>query len=236
MNCMLTTHVPLPQVDYKAQVDDRIKSELPSLAAKTTYLCFGYYPSNMFAIPFIKPTELVRPPPPLLTLPISLTQSPPQAKLTPPPPPPQTPSTPPLQLLPTRATTTILVAGDMTHNPGLWTRQILATGRPTHTKYANVALERLSYGEMLSIWSTVTTQTQPAAAVLVECSVAAYTALWGPAAAELALQLRYGDEVGDAWAEREGEFLGVEELGIEVGEVVGFRGAVEKLHAAALAG
>lgn len=48
-----------PHMDYKANVDARIKSELPELAAKTTYLYFGYYPQNMMFFPFIKPTEYV---------------------------------------------------------------------------------------------------------------------------------------------------------------------------------
>lgn len=114
----------------------------------------------------------------------------------------------------------------MTTNPGLWVRQILATGAPTHTKYANVALERLSYGEMLAVWSEVTGK-QPA--VLVECSVDAYAGVFGPAASELALQFRFG-ELCDPWAEKEGEFVGIEELGIKDEEVVGFRGAIEKYH------
>lgn len=46
-------------VDYKAKVDDRIQEELPALAAKTTYLYFGYYPSNLSVFPFLKPSKLV---------------------------------------------------------------------------------------------------------------------------------------------------------------------------------
>lgn len=49
----------LPQMDYKANVDVRIKAELPELAKKTTYLLFGYYPSNMAFLPMMKPVELV---------------------------------------------------------------------------------------------------------------------------------------------------------------------------------
>lgn len=47
-------------VDYKAVVDERIKLELPGLAAKTTYLYFGYYPQNMAYFPFLRPFECVR--------------------------------------------------------------------------------------------------------------------------------------------------------------------------------
>lgn len=45
--------------DYKANVDDYIKSQQPDLAAKTTYLSVGYYPQNMAYFPQIKPLEIV---------------------------------------------------------------------------------------------------------------------------------------------------------------------------------
>lgn len=48
-----------PHMDYKAKVDARIQSELPELAAITTYLYFGYYPQNLAFIPICKPVELV---------------------------------------------------------------------------------------------------------------------------------------------------------------------------------
>lgn len=48
-----------PHMDYKANVDARIKAELPELARKTTYLYFGYYPQNMAYFPLIKPFEYV---------------------------------------------------------------------------------------------------------------------------------------------------------------------------------
>lgn len=48
-----------PHMDYKANVDARIKSELPELALMTTYLYFGYYPQNMAFFPLIKPIEYV---------------------------------------------------------------------------------------------------------------------------------------------------------------------------------
>jgi hypothetical protein len=48
-----------PHMDYKANVDARIKAELPELARKTTYLYFGYYPQNMAYFPLVKPFEYV---------------------------------------------------------------------------------------------------------------------------------------------------------------------------------
>lgn len=50
---------PVAHLDYKANVDERIKKELPELAKKTTYLFFGYYPSNMAFFPMTKPLEVV---------------------------------------------------------------------------------------------------------------------------------------------------------------------------------
>jgi hypothetical protein len=54
---------PCAHLDYKAEVDDKIRSELPELAKKTTFLFFGYYPSNMVFFPMVKPFELVSPRP-----------------------------------------------------------------------------------------------------------------------------------------------------------------------------
>ena len=48
-----------PHMDYKANIDERIKTELPELAAKTTYLYLGYYPQNMAFFPFLRPCEVV---------------------------------------------------------------------------------------------------------------------------------------------------------------------------------
>lgn len=48
-----------PHMDYKANIDERIKKELPELAAKTTYLYMGYYPQNMAFFPTLKPFEVV---------------------------------------------------------------------------------------------------------------------------------------------------------------------------------
>lgn len=52
-----------PHMDYKANVDERIRKELPELAAKTTYLYMGYYPQNMAFFPTLKPFEVVSSPP-----------------------------------------------------------------------------------------------------------------------------------------------------------------------------
>jgi hypothetical protein len=48
-----------PHMDFKANVDARIRAEMPELAAKTTYLYLGYYPQNMAYFPLLKPFEYV---------------------------------------------------------------------------------------------------------------------------------------------------------------------------------
>ena len=56
---MTTGKLLAPHMDYKANIDARIKSELPELAAITTYLYFGYYPQNLAFFPLCKPIEYV---------------------------------------------------------------------------------------------------------------------------------------------------------------------------------
>jgi hypothetical protein len=48
-----------PHMDYKAEIDEKLKKELPELVKKTTFLFFGYYPSNMAFFPMMKPFEYV---------------------------------------------------------------------------------------------------------------------------------------------------------------------------------
>ena len=49
----------MPHLDGKAEVDEWIKSDLPDLHKKTTYLMIGFYPNNMAFIPGLKPVEFV---------------------------------------------------------------------------------------------------------------------------------------------------------------------------------
>ncbi|KAH7131011.1 hypothetical protein EDB81DRAFT_871429 [Dactylonectria macrodidyma] len=182
-----------PHMDYKANVDARIKSELPELAAKTTYLYFGYYPQNMFTFPFIKPIE-----------------HPPNSGTF-------------IQIMPSRPDAIVLNSGDMTVNPGIWVRQVLAKGASTFGKYSNVALEKWTFQQMMDTWSEVTGKK----GVYIPCTIEQYAAMWGPAGYELGLQFKYG-EMCDPWEEREGH-LGVQELDLDVNEVVGFRGVMEKM-------
>ncbi|KAF7558098.1 hypothetical protein G7Z17_g22 [Cylindrodendrum hubeiense] len=177
-----------PHMDYKANVDARIKSELPELATKTTYLYFGYYPQNMMFFPFIKPIQYVR------LIPVNSSTNDPLK-----------PGQPPnsgtyVQIMPSRPDTKVLNSGDMSVNPGIWVRQILAKGASTFGKYSNVALEKLTFQEMIDIWSEVTGKK----GVYIPCTIDQYA------------------------TEKEGH-LGVKELDLDVNEVVGFRGVMEKL-------
>ncbi|KAF2688511.1 NAD(P)-binding protein, partial [Lentithecium fluviatile CBS 122367] len=182
-------------LDYKAEVDDRIRAELPELAKKTTFLFFGYYPSNMVFFPMLKPFEL----------PGSYGKY--------------------AQIVPTPPSARIPVAGDMTVTPGIWVRQILANPSLTHTKYANVAPETLSFGEMLDMWSEVTGRQ----GVYLQVSPQDYEKAWGVGGAELADQLVFGEQVAD-WNEGV-QAVGMSELGIKEEEVPGLKATIEGLKA-----
>lgn len=117
----------------------------------------------------------------------------------------------------------MLLAGDMTVNPGIWVRQILAKGAPTFGKYVNMGLEKWSLQHMLDVWSEVTGKK----ALYVQCSIDDFTAMFGPAGNEYALQLQYGERC-DPW-EVNDDFIGEKELELDLNEVIGFRGVMEKL-------
>lgn len=189
---MLKGKLLTPHMDYKANVDARIKSELPYLAAITTYLYFGYYPQNMAFFPLCQPVEI-----------------PGTGKY--------------IQAMPTKPDAKILLSGDMTVNPGIWVRQVLATGNAACAKYANVALEKWTFQDMVTVWSEVTGKP----AVFMQVTPEAITALHGVVGTELALQFQFG-EACDPWEETK-DHISPEELGINRNEVVGFRGTIEGL-------
>lgn len=128
-----------------------------------------------------------------------------------------------IQILPTKPDAKILLSGDMSVNPGIWVRQVLVTGSKAFGKYANVALEKWTFQNIMDVWAEVTGKT----CVLMECTQEAYSRLWGPPGRELGLQFKFG-EMCDPWQETE-EFISPEELGIDTNEVVGFRQTIEGL-------
>ncbi|KAF2443614.1 NAD(P)-binding protein [Karstenula rhodostoma CBS 690.94] len=117
---------PVPHLDYKAEVDEWIRSDLPDLHAKTTYLVLGFYPNNFVNFPNLKPFEL----------PASWGKW--------------------VQILPTSPKAVIPVSGDINVTPGLWTRQIITNPELTKGQYVDIAPETLSFGEMLKIYGEVT--------------------------------------------------------------------------------
>ena len=112
----------------------------------------------------------------------------------------------------------------MSVNPGIWVRQILATGDVAYGKYANVALERWTFQEMVNVWSEITGKK----CVFTEITMEAVTKLYGPLGNELALQFRFG-EACDPWKVTE-DHISPEDLDIDPDEVVGFRGTIEGLN------
>lgn len=61
MNELSEGKINVPHCDCKARVDAYIRQNLPTLAAKTTYLWMGFYPSNMAYFPIFKPFKMVSP-------------------------------------------------------------------------------------------------------------------------------------------------------------------------------
>lgn len=189
---------PCPHLESKAEVDQKIKSELPELAAKTTYLYFGFYASNFAYYPFIKPVPMGFPPKHVW-------------------------------LMPCAPNTVVPTTGDMTKNPGIWVRQILANPQKTRGKYLAVITDDTTTGEMLQIWSKVTGKE----AVYVEITLEQYANVFGIAGEELGSQYKFNEAVPDWSADHTeaGNFVTRAEIGIQDSEVVDFEGALQDLKA-----
>jgi hypothetical protein len=127
--------------------------------------------------------------------------------------------------MPTKGDAKILLSGDMSINPGIWVRQVLANRDKAYGKYVNVALEKWTFQEMVDVWSEITGKK----CIFAEISSEAVTKLYGPMGNELALQFKFG-EACDPW-EVTKDHISPEELSIDRNEVVGFRGTIEGLKA-----
>ena len=117
---------PVPHMDYKAEVDEYIKQELPQLAKKTTYLQVGWYPSNIAFLPVSKPIEW----------PGSYGAY--------------------IWIHPTTPDSGIYIAGDMNVTTGIWVKAILEQPDKTYEKYVSQATDYLTWAEILEVWSKVT--------------------------------------------------------------------------------
>ncbi|KAL5869145.1 hypothetical protein ACKVWC_009892 [Pyricularia oryzae] len=99
-----------------------------------------------------------------------------------------------IQTLPTRPDATVLLSGSMEVSPGVWVRQAIAAGSRAFGKYANVALEKCMFNQIMDEWSTDTGKD----GVFVQCSSEAYEARWGTPGKELAEQFKFG-KLCDPW-------------------------------------
>ncbi|RMZ67962.1 hypothetical protein GMOD_00004054 [Pyrenophora seminiperda CCB06] len=186
---------PVPHFDYKAKVDKYIWEKLPDLAAKTTFLMFGFYPSNFAFFPMLKPI-------PVATAPGSYVWMVPADKKTPYP-----------------------LSGDMTKDPGVWARQILAQPKLSHGKYAAVCTEVLTFEEQLSQWSEVSGKK----GIYVEVKPEVVGQLYGLAGEEAVTGVLFGTAVSDWFrqAKEQGIFVTKEELGIMPDEISTFKQSLE---------
>ncbi|KAI8937499.1 hypothetical protein NX059_005217 [Plenodomus lindquistii] len=185
--------VEVPHLDYKAEVDERMKKELPELAKKTTFLYYGYYPTNMVTMPNLKPIEY----------PYSGKH---------------------VQFVPTPADALVPTAGDLTVTPGIWVRQILANADKTRGKYAMVAPEVITFGEILKIWSEVSGKDS----LYVEVSKQSFEDLWGIGGNEFGRQLHFGEVVPDWTAHLGSDYVSKEQLGITE-QNIGVKAALESM-------
>lgn len=115
----------------------------------------------------------------------------------------------------------------MTVTPGVWVRQILANPSVSKGRYAHVAPETLSFGEILKVWSEVTGRP----AEYIETTKESYAQLWGPPGKEFVDQLTFGEAVEPGVWDKEYKVLTPEQLGITKEELegMGVRKALEGL-------
>ncbi|KAI9657660.1 MAG: hypothetical protein M1821_002836 [Bathelium mastoideum] len=116
---------PVPHMDHKAKVDDFIRTELPELAKKTTFLWIAFYGANLAGFPLIKPFEV----------PMSGGKY--------------------LWAQPTPSDALLPVTGDVAHNVGTFVHAILSHPEKTRAKYLNVKTDVLTFQQILNVWSEV---------------------------------------------------------------------------------
>ena len=187
----------VPHMDYKAAVDDRIRHELPDLAKKTTFVWMAWYSANMAFFPVIRPFEV----------PLSGGKW--------------------IWMQPCKADALLPVAGDVGVNLGVFIVAALAHPDKSRGKYIYVRTDRLSFTDILKIWSEVAGKE----ATYTPTSVEAFEALWGPAGREMAMQYSSG-ELWDDWPSlKPNEVCTPEELGIKKDQLVDLKGHLISLKA-----
>ncbi|KAI7369229.1 hypothetical protein KC354_g2092 [Hortaea werneckii] len=159
---------PVPHMDHKAGVDDRIRKELPNLAAKTTFVWLGWYAANMASFPLVRPFEL----------PLSGGNW--------------------IWIQPSPADACLPICGDVKVNLGTYVRAALDHPEKSLGKYVNVRTDRMTFTEILKLWSSATGKH----AQYIPVSIDAFESLWGPYGREMALQY-FSGELWPDWDELE---------------------------------
>jgi hypothetical protein len=117
------------------------------------------------------------------------------------------------------------MAGDLSKEPGIWARQVLANPKLTHGKYVAVCTEVITLGEALKQWSVVSGKK----GVYVEVKPEVVGEIFGLAGAEAVTGVLFGIAVPDWWAyaKEKNLFVTKEELGISDAEVSNFKQSLE---------
>lgn len=119
------------------------------------------------------------------------------------------------------------MSGDMSKDPGVWARQILANPKLTHSKYAAVCTEVITLGEALSQWATVSGKK----GVYVEVKPEVIGQMYGVAGEEAVTGVLFGEAVTDWFGhvKEKGLFVTKEQLGISMNEVSDFKKSLESV-------
>lgn len=112
-------------MDHKSRVDDRIRSELPDLASKTTFMWLGWYSANMAFMPPLRPFEL----------PMSGGKW--------------------VWMQPSKPDALLPISGDVGANVGVYALAALEHPEKARGKYIYVRTDRLTFTDILKVWSEV---------------------------------------------------------------------------------
>lgn len=128
-------------------------------------------------------------------------------------------------MLPAHPSTLYPMAGDMSKDPGVWARQILANPKISHGKYAAVCTEVVPLGKVLDTWSEVSGNK----GIYVQVEPRIVSDMFGVPGEEFVTGVNFGVAVPDWWAQAKewGLFLTMEDLGISKDEVSNLRQSLE---------
>lgn len=134
-----------------------------------------------------------------------------------------------LQISPAAASTPIHTIGDTRANVGVFAMAILRAPKVSLGKFVLAKTETLSAAEVLATWSRATGH----AAEYVRVSLDDFDKMWPVWAREMGLMMAFWDEAKEkSWSGE--EIVGAEELGVDVGALVGLEQAFRGIDWAAL--